>query len=119
MQAFQCALSLGDVLSGNSLALSKYKMQYTSTSCQLKAGNTTEPTACCGVGTIDVQGCSAAMPVRQEQADNRTLHLIDWSSRTAHASMVSAGLATSAMVTRFHGSARAVDALKWRIRRLS
>jgi hypothetical protein len=64
------------------------------------------------------QDCSAAMPVRQKQADNRILHLIDCSSRTAHASVVSAGLATSAMVTRVHGSARAVDALKWRLCRL-
>ena len=61
---------------------------------------------------LTYQGCSAAMPVRQKQADNRSLHLIDCSSRTAHAS---AGLATSTMVTRVHGSARAVDALKWRI----
>lgn len=64
------------------------------------------------------QGCSAAMSVRQKQADNRALHLIGYSSRTRHASMLSAGLATSTMVTRFHGSARAVDALKCRICRL-
>lgn len=39
------------------------------------------------------QDRSAAIPIRQKQADNRTLHLINYGSRTAHASVVSAGLA--------------------------
>lgn len=56
-----------------------------------------------------------------KQADNRILQLNDSGleqCRTTHESVASAGLATSTVVTRFYGSARAVDALRCRMYRL-